>query len=449
MLKTLKASYPEHEDLIQGCMGNDYSVLQTKNELEERNKWVDKDRKRIRIVEMYFKNAEGWQRVLFCGNDFLEFGPSAYHDDEGNTLCPILGVSFAIRRDTGDRYGAIRQLIDPQTEINARRSKLLHLTNNRSVQTTSAEADPINKEIARQEAAKADGVMPFGYEARNAPDLAEGQMLILQQSQQDIDRMAPTPATLSRFGSGDSGRAREILQKAGYTEWSRAFARLEDLELRIYKQMWYACRQFMTDKLTIRITGEFRAPEFLHVNIPVVETRPQLVTDEQGQPVMDPMTGHPKVEMKPVQVGTEKALAELEMDIIVDSVPESPTLELEVWQELLRYAASAGVRVTDPEFKFLIMASPLPNKTATIARLEAIIQKAQEEQAPAMQAQQAQAQEAQQLQAQHVTAKAQKDMAQAQKAQADAEKTRMELNHMAQTQMLAQFLKSGLPPQGF
>jgi hypothetical protein len=443
----LKDAYPDKADMIAGCM-SDGGILQSKNDTEERNKWVDKERKRIRVVEMYFRQHSEWFRVLFCGNDFLEFGPSAYHDDDGNSLCPILAASFAIRRDTGDRYGAIRQLIDPQTEINARRSKLLHLTNNRSVQTTTADADPINKEIARQEAAKADGVMPYGYEARNAPDLAEGQMLILQQSQQDIDRMAPTPATLSRFGSGDSGRAREILQKAGYTEWSRAFARIEDLELRIYRQIWFAARQFLTSKMVVRVTGEFKAPEFLHVNVPIVENRPQPVMDPNGQPVMD-MMGRPQVQMVPTQVGTDKALAEMDCDIVLDTVPDTPTLEMEVWQELLRYAASAGVRVTDPEFKFLIMASPLPNKNATIARLEAIMAKAQEETAPQQQMQQQMQQQEQQLNAAHVTAKAHKDTAQAQKAEADAAKTRMELEHMANTQVLAQFLKSGMfPPIG-
>lgn len=424
---TLEALYPEKYKELGSPFETGNVIFDTRQTIEENSRWIDTERKRIRVIEMYFKDHKAmWQRMVFCQRGFLDFGESVYKDDEDNSICPIVAASFALRRSNGYRYGALRHAVDPQKEINSRRSKLLHVTNSRQVQTTVEGADPKKKDVAKREAGKPDGVMPFGYEVRNTQDMAEGQMLLLNESQADIDRMAPTPAVLGRMGSGDSGRAREILQQAGYTEWSRSFARLEILEMEIYKRLWWGARQFLTDKMVVRITGEMRASQFLEVNVPQMGPVPQPVMGPDGQPVVDPHTGRPAVQMGIGVIAKHNELARMDLDITLATVPASPTLEMEVWTQLLQYAASMQVRVSDPEFKFLIMASPLPNKTSTLERMEAIREKASEESAPAQQQQQQMVQQEAALKAQHTQSKSAKDMAQARKAEADASRTEAE-----------------------
>ena len=420
---TIEAMYPEQYRALGDPFDGSFDVFATKNDIEERLRWVDTNRRRLRVIEMYFVDGAGkWSRVVFCERGFLDFGDSAYTDDEGQTICPIIASSYALRPDTGDRYGALRHAVDPQREINSRRSKLLQLTNSRQVQITHEGADPKKIELAREQASRPDGVLPFGYESRSLPDMAEGQMLILQESQKDIDRMAPTPATLGQLQSGDSGRAREILQNAGMTEWSRAFARLEVLEEQIYRHLWFGARQFLTDQMFIRVTGDMRTPQFLQINTPVMGMVPQPVTGQDGQPVVDPHTGQPAMQMGQGIVRKEQDIAQMDCDITLGTIPSTPTLEMEVWTELLRYSASMQVSVASPEFKFLIMASPLPNRTSVLERIEAIQEKATQEQAAQAQA----AQEDAMLKAQHTQARSIKDMAMAHKLTAEAARTEVE-----------------------
>ena len=48
-----------------------------------------------------------------------------------------------------------------------------------------------------------------------------------------------------------------------------------------------------------------------------------------GEPFIDPMTGQPVVEMKMTQVGTNNAVAEMDVDIEVTSIPDALTVPVE------------------------------------------------------------------------------------------------------------------------
>lgn len=92
--------------------------------------WVSNGkRRRVRIVQAYFRNEAGeWQFCEFTKGGVLRAGPSPWVDERGQATHPYVWRSAYVDRDN-NRYGVIRDLVDPQDEINRRRSKaLFHFT---------------------------------------------------------------------------------------------------------------------------------------------------------------------------------------------------------------------------------------------------------------------------------------------------------------------------------
>jgi hypothetical protein len=353
-------------------------VFDAKGNLETKNPWIDMgpSRRRLRVIDMYYLDQYGaWQRCIFCERGVFWCGPSHYVDDEGQSICPIVAESFEIKQG-GERYGAARHAIPPQTEINSRRSKLLHHVNHRQVEITDPAAAATDSATASREAAKADGVIPYGYKAVSAPDLAQGQMLILEKSERDLDRMFPTPAVLARAtGVNESGRARQILQQAGYTELARAIGRFTDLEHRVFKQMWFRARQFFSKQMDVRVTQDGRTPDFITINEPVIAPR--------IQSVVDPTTGRAVMQTVMAQVGTNQRVAEMDVDIELTTVPDVVTLRQEAWEAVLDTAKSLGLNPLSPEFRALIKFSPLPNAIDIYEELGEIAAEVAQQNAPA------------------------------------------------------------------
>ena len=164
--------------------------------------WQPTDRHLVRVVDMYYRVGADWHRMIFTANEILFSGLSEFKDEDGASLCPIIAHSFEVNRG-GDRYGVARDMIPLQDSVNARGSRLLHLINHRQVRQTALNAPTANRSIAKVEAAKADGVIPYGYEPVPTQDLAQGQMIIYQQNMAELERMAPAPSVLGRAGGAN------------------------------------------------------------------------------------------------------------------------------------------------------------------------------------------------------------------------------------------------------
>jgi hypothetical protein len=197
-----------------------------------------------------------------------------------------------------------------------------------------------------------------------------------------MDRLLPNPGILGRDQEGTSGRAQLVQQSAGLTELADAFANLTDFELRVHRQVWARCRQFWTNARWLRTTDDLSAPQYLQINVPVL--------DEIGFPVIDPQTGQPQMAAQ---------VAQLDVDIMLDVVPEAPSANHEQFAQLAQMAAN-GVPIP-PEL--LIESSSLRNKAKIIEGIQQ------------MRAQQAQAQQAaSQAQGEKLSAEARRASAQAQ-----------------------------------
>jgi hypothetical protein len=139
---------------------------------------VDPKLRRLLVVEMYWRDAQSWSRSVFTGSDVLEHGPSPYQDHKGRPDCPIEAQSAYVRRDNG-RYGAVWDMIGPQDEVNKRRSKSLHLLSVSRIEAKDPSAINVDAEEARREAARPDGVLPYGAWGQ-APRFWGGQLRMRQ-----------------------------------------------------------------------------------------------------------------------------------------------------------------------------------------------------------------------------------------------------------------------------
>lgn len=349
--------------------------------------WVDIRRRRVMLVEEYAVEAGKWVRTVYIAAGVLGHGPSPYleyMEGGGQRPCnPIVAQSCYVDRNNA-RYGMVRDMVPIQDEVNASRSRSLHLMNTSQIQCVDPTAPPVDAETVRTEASKADGVIPQGWQKVDTSEMTQANMARMQEAKSEIERMGPTPAILGRnISESASGRSKQVSQQAGMTELARPLGRLSSWELRVYRQAWFRAKQYWTDEKWIRITDNVRAPEFLKVNEPVMGMVMQPVMGPDGQPVINPQTGQPAMQPTMGQVGTKNRLAEMDVDIILDTVPDTATLEQEVWSEL-RDLASTGLDIFSPQFEMMIEMSPLADKARVLERLK----KAREE---GQQAQQQQA----------------------------------------------------------
>jgi hypothetical protein len=272
------------------------------------------------------------------------------------------------------------------------------LLNSRQVQQVDRAAPPVDADLVRQEAARADGVIPTGWQTVQAQDMATGNLNMLAEAKESLSRMVPVAISQDlREGTATSGRARQVAQQAGLTQFGRGFGRFNDFEERIYRSLWQTQQQFLTDEAYIRITDNPKAPEFLKINEPVMGMVMQPVADPAtGQPVIDPMTGQPAMMPTMGQVGVNNRIAEMDMDIIISATPDTIALEQEVFDSLMELVRS-GVDPFSPQFQLLLQLAPLPDKTGIMEKIEALQQKMQQEQQQQMQQQMEMQQRVQQL----------------------------------------------------
>lgn len=339
------------------------------DEDKPQNVWTDQRKNRVLVVEMYIDKG-GWKKVCFWGGGILDQRVSEYLDDDDRPTNPIVAQSCFVDRDNA-RYGVVKGMIPRQDEINMSGSRALHLLNSRRVKITDPNGPDMASDVLREEAARPDGVLPFGVDTADNGDLTQFQFLRMQQAKADIDRMGPSPATLGRQGENASGRSHLVRQQAGVTELTVVLSGVEDMELRVYRQMWMRIRQFKTDEWTVRVTDDIGAPKFLTLNEPVVQEVPAIVMGPGGQPTVGTQQVVAEVKNRP---------AEMDMDIIIESSPDTATLAAEQFTEIMKLVPIYGPAAFP--LKLVIKASALPKKRELLEALETMEQEAAQSQPP-------------------------------------------------------------------
>lgn len=254
------------EELIQQVGADiDVSTLYdngdyTDETFEDRPRWSDKQRKRIRIAVHFYIEGGEWKYTMFCGDQIIaEPITSPFLDEDGVPVCPIELVSCNIDRDN-NRYGEVRGWISQQDEINHRRSKALHLLSQR--QTAARQGAIKDVPAMKRELAKPDGHVEYQgekgeFEVLSTGDMAQGQFDLYMDAKSELDAVGYNAQLAGERQMGDlSGKAIDKLQQAGTVELNRCYNALSEWEKRVYRQIWGRIRQAWTSEKWVRITDD-------------------------------------------------------------------------------------------------------------------------------------------------------------------------------------------------
>lgn len=431
--------YPDHEDAVNASIG--YSGAQSTDVYEDKpywQVWSDPRRKRVRCVLQWYLDGEVWKFAKYVRGGVIEEGESPYLDEEGNTVCPLILQSAYVDRQ-GNRYGVVRDMLDPQDEINKRRSKLLHSLNSRQTMgikgavsvaaMKSALARPdghVEVDPSIMDAAREMGMRPF--DVIQNQDQTAGQFNLLQEAKAEIDMMGANSGLAGKDQDGASGRAIIAKQQGGLIEIAPLSDGLSDFTNRVYRAIWNRIRQFWTEERWVRVTDDERNVRFVGLNRPVTlgeylgnldPEQAAMIAQQLALVPGDPRLGE--------MVDVENPVEQIDIDITIDEVPDGLTIESETFEQVINLATSMPGSVP-PEI--LIEMAPGIKRDVKDRLLE-FLEGQQQQQAQAAQAQQAAMQEQAQTQGQIEQVNAMKTQAEAERAMSIAQKTQVEAQRLA------------------
>lgn len=419
----LAALYPEAAEDIQNTLAPTSAGIIDES-FQDRpifQGWLDRLNKRVMLVEIYYRVGNTWYRACYYAGGILEQSVSPYENEDGEPDCPIEAVSAYIDRENM-AYGIVRDMRYLQDEINKRRSKLLWHLSASQIQARDPSAIEVDSATARIEAARPDGVIPFGWEKVSTTDMSAGQMQLLAESKSELERFGPNPAILGRQGADASGRAVMARQQAGLTELAIIFSRFDDWELRLYKQAWSRAKQFWTAPMWIRVTDDSNAPKYVQLNeaippelqVPPIQQPNPMVQGQPGAPqepqappppptpaqqeaesIQAQYVQDPRLKLPPKTLGYKNQIASMDIDIIVDTEPETANIMAEMLRDIIQVISANPLYAQQVPFKLLLEMSPLPHKRQFIDMLDSMTADQQKQQAAAAQTNQ-QLQEAEQ-----------------------------------------------------
>ena len=392
---------------------------------EDRPKyWINTERKRIRVNQEFYLHKGVWHEVFYSGDiEVIESKPSPYEDEDGQPMCPIeLECDFIDRENA--RWGYMERLIDVQDEINHRRSKGLHMLSSKTViaERGAFGNTPIEKVLQqfRKGFTFIEKLKGSEVEVDNQQDLGQSQLAFYQDAQNAMDSVGINPELSGSTDTAISGRAFIARQQGGMVELARIFSNHSAWKRRVYRQIWLRMRQFWTEEKWVRVTDNENALRFVGLNVPITMVEKQL-EESAGMDINKIRERNPeavdafiKQEMQANPslgqvVEKRNDVKQLEMDIILEEVPDTAIIQQEQFEMLANLAGTRG----DPQmFEALLELSNMPNKDAVLEKFK-----------PDEQAQQQQAQVQQQAM-QMETADKMADIA---KKQAEAQKTAAEI----------------------
>ncbi len=306
--------------------------------------WVNPSRRLIRLISIWYKCKSQWMfdylvgPISLCSQDYDCLSP--YVDpDEGIRQHPYTAWTPYIDESL-IRYGVIRDMMPIQDGINKRTSKMMALLTQRQTQGEKGAVDDVD--AMKIEAARPDGHLEFNkgfaFGFVDQSQQTQGQFELLQEDKAEIENLGPNPGLIGRGVENQSGRAILAQQNSGMTELSRVFENQREWKLNVYHKDWRLIRQFWTGERFIRVTSDPRAVEFLSVN--------RIVVDPQTNQLM----------------GIENAIAEMDVDVILDEGPDTVTMREELLQALSNRP--------DVPLELILELSTLPDKDYVLKRLE-------------------------------------------------------------------------------
>jgi hypothetical protein len=369
------AKFPDARDVLESTVAN-AGTSNTYDDTPKWRMWADAKRRRVRLCEHYWRDAEGWKFAIFTKGGFVtEPEPSPYLDEEKNPTCPIKAVSLYVDRD-GNRYGEVRTMIGPQDEINKRSSKALHLVTQQRIRVSPNVAnDP--REVQKQMSSPT-GVFigeSGDVEIFQNADMASGNLALLQEAKAEIDLLGPNMALQGKASADLSGRAMLAQQQGGMTELASYLDCIKTLSLATYRQIWACIQQHWTGPRWIRVTDDERNLRFVGINQPITVLQAEaqkMGISKANAAKADPekvayLQALAQLPIAQQSAGVENAVAEIDVDIIIDEGVDTPTAQAEQFDTIVKMLPSLAPVMADPAkamqiVEFVTQASSLRDK---------------------------------------------------------------------------------------
>ncbi len=364
------AKHPDAKDALEATWHSS-RYTETYDDKPKFNLWADYKRKRVRICEHYYREQGQW---MFCivtrGGFVVKPQVSPYVDADGEPECPLKAISLYVDRDN-NRYGEVQAMLSPQDEINKRRSKALHHVSTRQIRVSpnvQRDANDVRKELARP-----DGVWigeQGDVEIFDTNDMAAGNLNLMQDAREHIHRTGANSALAGKDTNSQSGKAIALQQMGGMTEAADYLDCIRRLSLAVYRSVWGRVRQAWTAEKWIRVTDNENNVRFVGLNKPITAlqqiAKQMGVTKEtldQADPQMVAQLQQMAQDPRSQQVvGMENAVADLDVDIIVDEGIDTPTIAAEQFEQIAQMMGSAPPQIQPMLWKVLLKSSALRDK---------------------------------------------------------------------------------------
>jgi len=357
---------------------------------EKRLFWFDKDRKRVLLAHIFFKNDDDiWHEAILHSRDYVmppRVSPYVGCDD-GKPICPV-ELAFAYQDDEKDKYGEVFALKDLQREINARKSKAMHYNSARQTWGRKGSLGKTSAEVRKkkEESAKPDGHLEIEGSVELGKDFGfidtdgkqKEQFLYYQDAKQELDAVSFNAQLSGQRSEGNlSGRAIRSLQEAGTLELEPILHTLDELDIRVYTQIWSRIKQFWTREKWVRVTDDDKNVRFVGFNapIPAGEWLKEQAEDESNDPLRRQSAAASLRYLEQTDpealrqiVDVKNPTAELDVDIILDDEPASINSQEEQFAKIIEFSKATGGEEID--LIDLIRMSTLRNKKQLIESIE-------------------------------------------------------------------------------
>lgn len=470
---------------VKSAVGSDETGTPDSTADDAPRKWIDRKRKRVKVVEHYQRVGDDWICATIAGRELIK-DPARTEilDEKGeHSVCPVTLAICYLDQDNNP-YGLVRGLISGQEWLNKLSSKVLYQL---SVKNVIAERDLIrHPKRFMQNLAKPDGyneVEPGALQEgriliQTGTELAAALVNLMEQAKQDIDTIGPS-ASMLPGAPATSGREVLARSKAASQELGSAYDSLREWSLAVFTLDWLCIRQHWTDEKWVRVTDDNETSGFRFVGLnrkmsraerlqellgkdqpPPLQRAIDLAAGDDGKTVLaqatqilQAQTQRTGQQQDPKQAEQQvlalvmrhplmtdvmtiaNSVSDLDIDIVLDDAPDVRVLAEEQFETLTKLAPP--LIQSKPEMgpkimRMILQASSLPDKREIIAEWD----KPADPQAQQMQ--QAQQQLAIQQLRQQVallTAQVTKTNADAQLSQAKAQAEMVEMQRPEAPQM--------------
>jgi len=394
-LDIAQQTWPDKKDLLTAMMedarGEKGEAAQHSRELPDQYKsgspvqFCDTTRERVRLVKMYFKkiqlgiflkfkdghveeiSAEKLQVdpllvsnsnviriskvpvqkmwcVIFSGDVILEEEKPTIYEHDHFPLIPFI----CYMDEDGQPYGMVRNMKDPQQEINKNRSQFTHiLTTRRVFFETGAFKDPLG---AKKEISRPDCWIEFNmgaltnkkFELHQDIALAREHFEIMREAKQELQEVSgAVEEQMGQQTNARSGIAIEARQRQGATVNTEPFDNLRLTKRRMGELMLSMMRQYWTYEKVIRITDDQTGAD-------------KFVTFNQGGRNM---------------------IVQGRYDIVVADHPETETTRQWMSRTLMDFASKMSPDIALPVMQVAFEMTDIPNKDAVVKKLAEAVAK--------------------------------------------------------------------------